>query len=149
MCSLIRLWSLHPSLLDRAGLVALWRDALLAQKVRTGTTKGYRHRRGSGFGLEVMYPSGEKESILEVPRRSSPCMGKRPCRRKPPRDSVVPCSRPTLDRISRTLIYSQLVHSLTASHVCTNECWIHRALKYECGATSKRLRIGSESIRTS
>lgn len=34
---------LHPSLLDRAGLVALWREALLAQKVLTGTSKGYRH----------------------------------------------------------------------------------------------------------
>ena len=43
MYSLMRLWSLHPSLLDRAGLVALWREALLAQKVLTGTTKGYRH----------------------------------------------------------------------------------------------------------
>jgi hypothetical protein len=39
----MRLWSLHPSVLDRAGLVALWREALLAQKVLTGTTKGYRH----------------------------------------------------------------------------------------------------------
>ena len=39
----MRLWSLHPSLLDRAGLVALWREALLAQKVLAGTTNGYRH----------------------------------------------------------------------------------------------------------
>jgi hypothetical protein len=39
----MRLWSLHPSLLDRTGLVALWREALLAQKVLAGTTKGYRH----------------------------------------------------------------------------------------------------------
>jgi hypothetical protein len=39
----MRLWCLHPSLLDRAGLVALWREALLAQKVLAGTTKGYRH----------------------------------------------------------------------------------------------------------
>jgi Pyrimidine dimer DNA glycosylase len=29
--------------LDRAGLVALWREALLAQKVLAGATKGYRH----------------------------------------------------------------------------------------------------------
>ncbi len=36
-------WSLHPSLLDRVGLVALWREALLAQKVLAGATKGYRH----------------------------------------------------------------------------------------------------------
>ena len=39
----MRLWSLHPSLLDRAGLVALWREALLAQRVLAGTTRGYRH----------------------------------------------------------------------------------------------------------
>lgn len=40
----MRLWSLHPSLLDRAALVASWREALLAQKVLAGGTKGYtRH----------------------------------------------------------------------------------------------------------
>lgn len=38
----MRLWSLHPSLLDSAGLVALWREGLLAQKVLLGQTKGYR-----------------------------------------------------------------------------------------------------------
>jgi hypothetical protein len=38
----MRLWSLHPSLLDQKGLVALWREALLAQKVLRGKTKGYR-----------------------------------------------------------------------------------------------------------
>jgi Pyrimidine dimer DNA glycosylase len=39
---LMRLWSLHPSLLDGIGLVALWREGLLAQKVLLGRTKGYR-----------------------------------------------------------------------------------------------------------
>ena len=39
----MRLWSLDPALLDRIGLVALWREALLAQKVLLGATKGYRH----------------------------------------------------------------------------------------------------------
>lgn len=38
----MRLWSLHPSLLDAQGLVALWREGLLAQKVLLGQTKGYR-----------------------------------------------------------------------------------------------------------
>ncbi|MFQ6485036.1 pyrimidine dimer DNA glycosylase/endonuclease V [Brachybacterium epidermidis] len=37
----MRLWSLHPSLLDRAALVAGWREALLAQKVLAGGTRGY------------------------------------------------------------------------------------------------------------
>jgi hypothetical protein len=39
----MRLWSLHPSFLDRKALLALWREALLAQKVLQGKTKGYRH----------------------------------------------------------------------------------------------------------
>lgn len=39
----MRLWSIHPSLLDRRALVACWREALLAQKVLAGGTKGYTH----------------------------------------------------------------------------------------------------------
>lgn len=39
----MRLWSLHPDLLDRAALVAGWREGLLAQKVLRGLTTGYRH----------------------------------------------------------------------------------------------------------
>jgi hypothetical protein len=37
----MRLWSLHPKHLDARGLVALWREALLAQAVLMGKTKGY------------------------------------------------------------------------------------------------------------
>ncbi|MBW2964131.1 pyrimidine dimer DNA glycosylase/endonuclease V [Candidatus Woesearchaeota archaeon] len=39
----MRLWSIHPKYLDRAGLVALWREGLLAQKVLQGKTVGYRN----------------------------------------------------------------------------------------------------------
>ena len=39
----MRLWSLHPKYLDPQGLVALWREALLAQAVLRGKTNGYRH----------------------------------------------------------------------------------------------------------
>ena len=39
----MRLWTLHPRYLDAQGLVAAWREALLAQKVLAGKTKGYRH----------------------------------------------------------------------------------------------------------
>jgi len=40
----MRLWSLHPRYLDRQGLTAGWREALLAQAVLAGRTKGYtRH----------------------------------------------------------------------------------------------------------
>ncbi|MFW9994886.1 MAG: pyrimidine dimer DNA glycosylase/endonuclease V [Candidatus Odinarchaeota archaeon] len=39
----MRLWSIHPKYLDVKGLLALWREALLAKKVLEGRTKGYRH----------------------------------------------------------------------------------------------------------
>lgn len=39
----MRLWSLHPEHLDAKGLVALWREALLAQHVLLGKTKGYKN----------------------------------------------------------------------------------------------------------
>lgn len=37
----MRIWSLHPRYLDPQGLVALWRETLLAQAVLHGLTKGY------------------------------------------------------------------------------------------------------------
>jgi hypothetical protein len=39
----MRIWTLHPKYLDPQGLVALWREALLARAVLRGETKGYRH----------------------------------------------------------------------------------------------------------
>lgn len=39
----MRLWSLHPLYLDPKGLVALWREALLAKAVLSGQTRGYKH----------------------------------------------------------------------------------------------------------
>ncbi len=39
----MRLWSLHPQYLDRQGLLACWRETLLAQKVLKGETRGYRY----------------------------------------------------------------------------------------------------------
>lgn len=39
----MRLWSLHPEYLDPQGLVAVWREALLARAVLRGETIGYKH----------------------------------------------------------------------------------------------------------
>lgn len=39
----MRLWSLHPRYLDTKGLLACWRETLLAQKVLDGKTAGYRN----------------------------------------------------------------------------------------------------------
>jgi hypothetical protein len=39
----MRIWTLHPRYLDPQGLVALWRESLLARAVLRGKTAGYRH----------------------------------------------------------------------------------------------------------
>jgi len=39
----MRVWSLHPRYLDTQGLGGQWREALLAQKVLQGETKGRRN----------------------------------------------------------------------------------------------------------
>lgn len=39
----MRIWSLHPAYLDTKGLVALWRETLLAKNVLEGNTKGYKN----------------------------------------------------------------------------------------------------------
>lgn len=39
----MRIWSLHPQYLDAKGLVALWRETLLAKHVLEGRTKGYKN----------------------------------------------------------------------------------------------------------
>jgi len=39
----MRIWSLHPKYLDTKGLVALWRETLLAKHVLEGSTKGYKN----------------------------------------------------------------------------------------------------------
>jgi hypothetical protein len=39
----MRLWSIHPKYLDRQGLLALWREGLLALAVLRGQTRGYKN----------------------------------------------------------------------------------------------------------
>ena len=39
----MRIWSIHPQYLDAKGLVALWRETLLAQNVLLKNTRGYKN----------------------------------------------------------------------------------------------------------
>jgi hypothetical protein len=39
----MRIWTLHPKYLDAKGLVALWRETLLAKHVLENKTKGYKN----------------------------------------------------------------------------------------------------------
>ena len=61
----MRLWSIHPSYLDARGLVALWREGLLAQKVLLGETRGYRHHPQLVRFKKTVNPVGAIAGYLE------------------------------------------------------------------------------------
>jgi hypothetical protein len=54
----MRLWTLHPRHLDPAGLVAVWREGLLAQAVLRGKTRGYTHHPQLARFLSCPNPKG-------------------------------------------------------------------------------------------
>jgi hypothetical protein len=63
---LMRLWSLHPKYLDAKGLVALWREGLLAQKVLRGEIEGYRNHPQLTRFLQTSNPLGAIASYLRA-----------------------------------------------------------------------------------
>ena len=62
----MRLWSLHPRYLDARGLVALWREALLARAVLHDTTRGYRKHPQLERFLAHESPRDAIDAYLEV-----------------------------------------------------------------------------------
>jgi len=64
----VRLWSLHPRYLDSRGLVALWREALLAQAVLRHRTKGYKRHPQLDRFRRARAPVGFIAAYLRVVR---------------------------------------------------------------------------------
>ena len=62
----MRLWTVHPKYLDSKGLVAAWREALLAQKVLAGRTRGYRHHPQLQRFRESASPRGSVATFLRA-----------------------------------------------------------------------------------
>ena len=62
----MRIWSLHPQYLDSKGLVALWRESLLAQKVLMGKTKGYKNHPQLNRFKNTDDPLGAIASYLKI-----------------------------------------------------------------------------------
>ena len=63
---LMRLWSLHPKYLDPKGLVALWREGLLAQAVLAGQTRGYKHHPQLARFLQSPSPNKQISAYLRL-----------------------------------------------------------------------------------
>jgi hypothetical protein len=62
----VRIWSLHPEYLDAKGLVALWREALLARAVLEGKTRGYAHHPQLSRFKSSPYPLGCLSAYLQA-----------------------------------------------------------------------------------
>lgn len=62
----MRLWTLHPKYLDAKGLVALWREGLLAQAVLLGQTRGYTNHPQLNRFKAASDPVAAVASYLEV-----------------------------------------------------------------------------------
>ena len=62
----MRLWSISPSYLDSKGLVALWREGLLAQNVLAGNTRGYKNHPQLNRFKETSNPLGAIATYLRV-----------------------------------------------------------------------------------
>ena len=61
----MRLWSLHPKYLDSKGLVALWREGLLAQAVLAGQTRGYKQHPQLERFIQSAAPSSSIAAYLQ------------------------------------------------------------------------------------
>ena len=71
----MRLWTIHPKHLDARGLVALWREGLLAQKVLAGATRGYRHHPQLRRFLATLQPVDALASYLAGVHEEAVCRG--------------------------------------------------------------------------
>lgn len=62
----MRIWTLHPKYLDAKGIVALWRETLLAQAVLLGRTRGYNNHPQLNRFRAIADPVAAIASYLEV-----------------------------------------------------------------------------------
>ncbi len=73
----MRVWSIHPKYLDPQGLVALWRETLLARAVLKGETKGYRNHPQLWRFEQQADPIGAVECYLQEVFKESLARGYR------------------------------------------------------------------------
>ncbi len=71
----MRLWSIHPKYLDTKGLLAVWREGLLAQKVLAGGTKGYKNHPQLIRFRKSQNPSRQISSYLHIVHREATVRG--------------------------------------------------------------------------
>jgi hypothetical protein len=101
----MRLWSLHPRYLDARGLVALWREALLAQAVLRGRTRGYRRHPQLQRFVASSAPRAAMTSYLRAVRAEALRRGYRFDARK-----IGRCGQVATLRVTRGQLQYELKH---------------------------------------
>lgn len=71
----VRMWSIHPKYLDAPGLVALWREGLLAQAVLNGKTRGYTNHPQIFRFKKLSSPLGFLSEYLRIVHREAVSRG--------------------------------------------------------------------------
>lgn len=69
------MWTIHPRHLDAKGLLAAWREGLLAQKVLEGKTRGYRNHPQLNRFKSLPDPVGAIAAYLRALQREAAARG--------------------------------------------------------------------------
>ena len=108
----MRIWGLHPKYLDARGLVALWREALLAQAVLRRQTSGYTHHPQLVRFWDCSSPVGAIAEYLRAVHAESEIRGYRFARDKISRASAP--GQLTVTRGQLEFEWQHLTRKLTA-----------------------------------
>ena len=108
----MRLWSLHPRYLDSRGLVALWREALLAQAVLKGQTRGYTNHPQLLRFKQTRNPTQAIASYLQVVHNEATTRGYNFDRRKIGRIRIV-TGKPLAIQVTRGQLRFEWNHLLS------------------------------------
>ena len=71
----MRIWSLHPKYLDAKGLVALWRETLLAKHVLENKTKGYKNHPQLNRFKKLKHPLNAVNFYLSIVLKEAEARG--------------------------------------------------------------------------
>lgn len=126
----MRLWSLHPRYLDPQGLVALWREALLASAVLRGNTRGYRnHPQLDRFRVQSA-PLSAIDAYLLALHAEAVSRGYRFDRNKIGRTRTQITIPVTADQVQ--FEWQHLLRKLSARNPALHDRWCSEVIRPEC-----------------
>ena len=119
----MRVWSLHPKYLDPQGLVALWRESLLARAVLKGETKGYRQHPQLLRFQQHADPLGAMECYLQAVYAEAVARGYRFDASKVQAGSLSAIARMTVTEGQLAYEWAHLLRKLSARSPAVYEQW--------------------------